>query len=247
MNRTRTLLASVLLAGVGLFAVGHPVGADVTEPPGRCTGSAALANGVDGPMTLDSASLTPDDVTVVPLSDTVTWKGQLTAVGDGGEREVSGFVKVDLPFPFPDVTVKEWSTVTKRTGRSDTTDYSLPSITPRNVELRVYGEHRENGAVFCTGSTKIKIAGGMFGSPLAIVSVVALVLSAAGLVFSGKGSHPVLGGVAGLLAFGFLGATLMFAGLVPLNSILVTLLPVIGIPAGVVWGRLGVLGGGTAS
>ena len=91
-------------------------------------------------------------------------------------------------------------------------------------------------------STKIKIAGGMFGSPIAIVSVVGLVLTALGLVLSGKGSHPLLGGVTGPLTLGFLGTTLVFAGILPLNNILVTLLPVLGIPIGVLWGKLGLLG-----
>lgn len=243
MNRISRACVGLALAAATAFTLAGPAGADITEPPGRCVGRAELANGVDGPLTLDSSTLTPDDVTVVPLSDTVTWRGQLTGIEGPGEREISGFVKVDLPWPFPDVTVKEWSTVTKRTARSDTTDYSLPSVTPRNVELRVYGEHRENGAVFCSGATNVKIAGGMFGSPIAIVSVVALLLSAAGLALSGKGSHPILGGVTGLLALGFAGLTLVFAGVLPLNSILVTALPIVGIPVGVLWGKLGPLGG----
>lgn len=50
--------------------------------------------------------------------------------------------------------------------------------------------------------------------------------------------RPVLGVVAGFLFGLFLAATLVFAGLLPLNSVLVTLLPFLGIAYGLVMAKV---------
>jgi len=50
--------------------------------------------------------------------------------------------------------------------------------------------------------------------------------------------RPVLGAVAGFLTMLFLASTLLFLGVLPLNSVVVSVLPVLGIPLGAVWGKL---------
>lgn len=60
-----------------------------------------------------------------------------------------------------------------------------------------------------------------------------------------RGVHgrPVLGAISGLFFFGFLGSTLLFLGVLPLDSILLVILPILGIPLGAAWGWWAPLGG----
>ena len=240
MRRHVVRAAAVALVCAGTVFAG-PAAADVTEPPGKCIGLASFAAGVDGPFSVSSKVLTSSDVTTVPLSDTVSWEGSLVGVPAGTAREISGFVKVDMPWPIPDITIDDWGGTSTRVANQDVKDFSLPSFTPRGVELRVYGEHREAGAVFCSGSTKIKVDGGVFSSPFAPISIALMLASIALLAFTGMAVRPVLGAIAGFLTLLFFALTLLFLGVLPLNSVLITVLPVIGIPLGVLWGKLALL------
>ena len=240
MRRFATPLLAGTVVAAALVVVATPASADITEPAGRCTGQAAFAAGVDGPFTVSSADLQPGDVTTIPLEDTVTWSGRLVGASSGS-REISGFVKIDMPWPIPDITLDDWGGTSSRTENSDTTDYSLPAITPRGVELRVYGEHREAGAVFCSGSTKVKLEGSSFG-PFAIASVVLLVASALVAAVASKRASAGLGTAAGFFTLLFLALALVFLGVLPLNSPLVTVLPVLGLPLGFAWGKAAFLG-----
>jgi putative flippase GtrA len=47
--------------------------------------------------------------------------------------------------------------------------------------------------------------------------------------------HPVRGAIFGFLTFLFLGLDLLFLGVVPLKSPLITILPIVGIVVGLVW------------
>jgi hypothetical protein len=62
----------------------------------------------------------------------------------------------------------------------------------------------------------------------------------------GGGEHrrgrPVLGAFAGFFSGLFLAIVLLGAGIVPLNSLVVTLLPVVLLGFGIVWGRWAPLG-----
>lgn len=244
MGRYVASLIAVTVAAALVLAA-SPASAEITEPAGRCVGQAAFAEGVDGPFTVSSADLQPDDVTTIPLEDTVTWSGRLTGA-TSGRRDISGFVKVDMPWPIPDLTLDDWGGSSSRTENTDTTDYSLPAITPRGVELRVYGEHREAGSVFCSGSTKVKVDGSSFG-PFAIASVVLLVASALVAAVASKRGSAGLGTAAGFFTLLFLGLALVFLGVLPLNSALVTLLPLLGLPLGFAWGKAALLGAKTAA
>ena len=233
-----TTIGTLLAAGVMLVAA-PAASADVTEPPGRCVGAVDFTEGVDGPFSISSATLEPGDVTTIPLEDTVTWRGQLVGAS-AAPREISGFVKVDMPWPIPDVALDEWDGTSSRTENRDTKDYSLPSVTPRGVELRVYGEHREAGAVFCSGSTKVKVDGSRIG-PFSLASIVLFGASAAMALLASRRAGAFLGVVAGFFTLLFLGLTLLFLGVLPLNSVLLTVLPILGLPLGFAWAKAALL------
>jgi hypothetical protein len=62
-----------------------------------------------------------------------------------------------------------------------------------------------------------------------------------------KHGHPILGGVAGLFFGIFLGLFLLTSSVVELGSIVLTLLPIIGLVLGVAWGKWAPLGRAPAS
>jgi hypothetical protein len=55
--------------------------------------------------------------------------------------------------------------------------------------------------------------------------------------------RPVLGAIAGFFFFFFLALDLLFFGVIPLKSAVITILPVVGIVAGLVWAKFAPLGG----
>jgi hypothetical protein len=55
--------------------------------------------------------------------------------------------------------------------------------------------------------------------------------------------RPVLGGIFGFLCFLFIALDLLFFGIVPLNSAVITILPLLGIVFGLVWAKFAPLGG----
>lgn len=238
--RTRTkAMCGLMVVLATLVTTGTTVGADVTDPPGRCVGQASFAKGVDGPFTMSSSALSSSDVTSIPLSDTVTWSGSLVGV-TAQSREISGYVKIDMPWPIPDITLDSWDGTSSRTQNSDVEEYTLPSITPRDVVLRVYGEHREAGTVFCSGAAKVKIDGSRFG-PFTIASIVLFAGAAALAALASRRTRPVLGTVAGFLTMLFAAIALLFLGVLALNSPLITILPVLGLPLGFAWAKAGLL------
>jgi hypothetical protein len=182
----QALTAVAVVGGAALVGAG-PVRADVVQPPGACVGTASFASGTeaDGPFSVDSRTLSPDDVTVVPLSDTVTWTGEVSGVAPGTSREVDGFIRLDLPWPLPDVTIDSWNSTTMNVANQGVEDYDLPSALPRGTELRVYGEHRENGVLVCRGSATAALEGGAFSSPVTVAATVLAVPALAALVWAG--------------------------------------------------------------
>jgi hypothetical protein len=55
--------------------------------------------------------------------------------------------------------------------------------------------------------------------------------------------HPILGAIMGFLLFFFLAMDLLFFGVIPLKSPVITILPIIGIFAGLAWAYFAPLGG----
>ena len=60
--------------------------------------------------------------------------------------------------------------------------------------------------------------------------------------------HPVRGAIFGFLFFLFVALDLLFFGVIPLNSAVITILPLVGIVLGLVWAMVAPLGakGGSA-
>jgi hypothetical protein len=248
MRRGRGLTIVVPGLALGALLLGTTAArADVTDPPGRCVGTASFAEGVDGPFTVDSRTLEPGDVITVPLSDDVTWEGSLVGVTEGQQRDISGFVKVDMPAPLPDITIDTWDGPATRIANNGVEEYSLPAITPRGVEIKVFGEHWENGTLFCSGSATIKVEGSPFSTPVTPVALVALLGSLALSFLASRKASLGLGVVAGLALGISLALALLFLGVVPLNSPVLTVLPVIGAVGGGVWGKLGVFAAATSA
>jgi hypothetical protein len=239
MRKSAQALFVLMVTATTVVATAAAVNAEVTEPAGRCVGAAAFAKGVDAPFTVSSADLDPSDVTTIPRGDTVTWSGRLVGVTTQS-REISGFVKVDMPWPIPDIVLDDWGGTSSKIENSEVDEYSLPSITPRCVELRVYGEHREGGDVFCSGATKVKIDGSRFGA-FTIASIVLFAAAAALAALASRLASPVLGTVAGFLTLLFAGVALLFLGVLSLNSPLLTILPVLGLPLGFAWAKAALL------
>lgn len=58
-----------------------------------------------------------------------------------------------------------------------------------------------------------------------------------------RSGHPILGSVAGLVFGLSLAVTLLVFGVLPLDSIIVAILPVAGLVLGLIWGKVAPLGG----
>ena len=54
--------------------------------------------------------------------------------------------------------------------------------------------------------------------------------------------RPVIGAIAGFFFFFFIALDLMFFGVIPLKSAVITILPIVGIIAGIVWAKFAPLG-----
>ena len=54
--------------------------------------------------------------------------------------------------------------------------------------------------------------------------------------------RPIIGAIAGLFFFFFLALDLLFFGVIPLKSAVITILPIVGIVVGIVWAKFAPLG-----
>ena len=55
--------------------------------------------------------------------------------------------------------------------------------------------------------------------------------------------HPIMGAIAGFFLFFFLGLDLLFFGVIPLKSAVITIMPILGIIVGLGWAKFAPLGG----
>ena len=173
----RVILLGAILLGLG-FVGAAPAAAEIDGP---CTGSGDFEDGTKdaGPFTVDGDT---SDVVEVPLKDTVHWQGAIDA---SGERDFSGSIEVDLPWPLGAATIDTWDGSTEETGNDGDKSYDLPSAIPRGVEFEVSGQHSEDGSVVCSGTVKVKVEGGAFDSPVAPVALGGTVISGIGLALAG--------------------------------------------------------------
>jgi hypothetical protein len=175
------VMAAVMAGGV-FVALAAPAGAVLT---GGCTASGSLAKGTTagGPITVDPVTLPAGSVVKIPLADEVSWTGSVPA--SGPDRPISGFVKIDLPWPLSAISFKSWGGDTSKSANSGTTSYDLPSVTPRGVVFDVSGQHVDQG-VTCAGHVLVEVEGSAFDSPLTWAALGGTALSALGFAFAGR-------------------------------------------------------------
>ncbi|HEY7628682.1 MAG TPA: hypothetical protein VH761_16545 [Ilumatobacteraceae bacterium] len=171
MGKARWLLPFGMI-GFALVASAGRASANIESTNG-CNGAGEWED--DG-LQVDAASI-GDQVVEIPRSDTVDWQGSVSAAPGAYE----GAIGLDLPPPFGEVGIDDWSGDTDSTSNAGVRDYDIPSFVPAGVEFKVVGHHNdENGT--CTGYVRLEIEGGPFDSPAAPISLVATAAAGAGLV-----------------------------------------------------------------
>jgi hypothetical protein len=240
---TRRLVPlSALLSAAILTGWAAPAAADLTDPPGTCTGTATWSG---GGFTVDSATADPAAVIEVPRADDVAWTARAVGPVAGEPRPISGSVTLSLPAPFGSVTIDEWQSTSVNVESAGTYAYDLPALVPAGVVFEVRAEHHENGPTFCTAAARLRIAGGP-GLPawlgLVLTLVAAVLLGLTG-VTSGAGGgsgigRSVGGAILGLFTGWLLGLDLVLFGATALDSALPVVLAGIGLVGGAVWSRL---------
>ena len=160
--KVRYLALGAVAIGVLLVGSTAPASADITDNGSGCKGRGDWNSGVE----VDAA--TKGGVYTIPRSDSVHWQG---SVKSGSEGTYSGSISVDLPWPLGEALIDDWSGEYETTGNEGDHKYDLPSLVPAGVEFELHGEHSDkNGG--CSGTVTLKIAGGVFDSLLAILSLV---------------------------------------------------------------------------
>lgn len=233
---------ALALAGGVLLAGTPPAAADLAEPAGACV---ATGTWDAGGFTVVSTEADPADVIEIPRADELTWTGQVIGPDPGSPRPIAGSVSLQLPPPLGRITVDDWSGTTTNVGASGTQSYDLPGLVPAGLVFTLHAEHQENGQMFCSGTARLRIAGGAFDSPLVWVGLVGTALSAGLLTLVGRNAPATGGGRAGRalaggllgVILGFFGAlTLLLLGVIPLASPLVLLVVLAGLVVGASWG-----------
>ena len=181
MKRSRAALVSGIML-VGLMTMAVPASATVTGP---CDGSAEWPN-ESPPIVVVASQLTPGQVVEIPLKGDVIWAGEIKLDPEPTEaRDVSGNVKVKLPYPIGSVQVGNWSSSGILTKNSGTYEYDFPSIIS-GFEVTVEGQHWEGtltqaGAPTCTGDVTLTIEGtnpiGFIAGGLSVVSLMGAYLA----------------------------------------------------------------------
>ena len=156
----RYLSLGAVAIGIALVGSASPAHADIPGSSG-CSGSGGwLESGVF------VQAETNGGVYVIPRSDTVFWEGSVA----GPPGIYSGSVSVDLPPPFGEVLVDDWSGDSDTTGNDGEHEYDFPSLVPAGVEFEVNGQHTDdNGG--CSGTITFEIDGGPFDSPVTPISL----------------------------------------------------------------------------
>ena len=157
----RFLPLGVVAFGIVLVGSASQANADIVDGGSGCSGTGGW---LESGLFVDAETVV--GVQTIPRSDTVTWEGSVAAP----PGLYSGQISVDLPPPFGEVKIDDWSGDSESTGNSGSHEYDFPSLVPAGVEFEVFGEHSdENGG--CTGTVTFEIDGGPFDSPIAPISL----------------------------------------------------------------------------
>lgn len=238
---------ALLLAGGALLVTAQPAAAELAEPAGACE---ATGTWRDGGFTVTSTAADPADVIEVPRADQVAWSGRVTGPQPGDPRPIAGAIELQLPAPLGRATIDSWDGTGVNVESSGTRAYDLPGLVPAGVVFTLRAEHREGDAVFCSGTAKLRIAGGPFDSPLIWVGLAGTAMFGGLLLLAGRAPAPsrrwvgrtLAGALLGGLFLGSGALTLLLFGVVGLASPLLTVAPVAGAVAGAGWGRWAPLG-----
>ena len=65
----------------------------------------------------------------------------------------------------------------------------------------------------------VQVEGSALSNPLTWAGIVGLVVSALGLMWAGRGRHPIIGALAGLVFGGAIGGLLLMFAVIPLDSV----------------------------
>jgi hypothetical protein len=185
MGRFRRLTAVAVVVGGTVVLTPATSNAEVTTPAGRCVGTAEFQKGYEGTgksFKVDSTTLRPDEVLIIPASDDVAWSGSLIGVAQG-RRPVSGSITLELP--VGSIDLGSWGPTGSTTSSSGAESYDLGFL-PRGVEFTVEGAHYENGQLHCSGKLTVALEGGAFDTPFAPISIGVTLFSGLGLVLCGR-------------------------------------------------------------
>jgi len=232
---TRWFGAALAAAAItGLLLLPTVANADVT---GGCTG-VVFIDGVEyGPQ-----NDTPDNPIVVPDRAGVTadWAGEVPFANTNFAGE-AGIVVGPTTIRFA-----SWAGANTEDIRQAAGTYSLDELKaelPVDVGVagiyQVKGFHEADGGR-CTGMVFVKFEGNPLETPLGVVAVVGIIISALGL-FTALWKHPVVGAIFGLLFGLFLALVLQQWSVYPLTTLSVIGLPLIFLGVGIllgVWGPM---------
>ena len=160
-----TAAAVMAVTVVGMAA---PAGAVLN---GACSGQGSLAKGTaaSGKGPFAAESIPAGQVITVPISDDVAWSGSVSV--PAGQRQISGFVALKLPWPFGDVKIDTWGGPSSKVANNGTKHYKLLSVLPRETVFKVFGQHHDANNVNCDGYVLLKIEGSAFATPLTAISL----------------------------------------------------------------------------
>jgi hypothetical protein len=241
MRVRNMVVLAVVAAGVGLVAApAAPAGADVVTPPGACRG---VGIWVDGDFRELTRQHETDDVIDIPIEDVVRWQGKVGTATRGDttdRRPVDGSVELELPLGQSRV-VNDWGGTSVEEVTSGRHKYSLPFVF-KGVKMKLSGHHDDGGERLCSGSVYVQVEGSALSNPLTWAGIVGLVLSILGLGWAGRGRHPIGGALAGLVFGGAIGGLLLMFAVIPLDSVLLLIAPIVGLVLGIVLGWTAPLG-----
>ncbi|HEX9258670.1 MAG TPA: hypothetical protein VF855_03975 [Acidimicrobiales bacterium] len=173
--RAKLAVLAALTAGLGLL-LAAPASAKINGP---CTGSATITG--DGGETVKLDPATSEGPYVVPASGSADYEGTITGV-PAGKQAYFGQVVLQMPPPFSDIVIKDWSGETELVTKKGTETYDLPSFVPKGVEMPLSAAHAQGG-VACSTNVVVKIDGSAL-NPYTIATGALAAITAAGFLGS---------------------------------------------------------------
>lgn len=181
---------ATLIGAVAVVATGTAVPALATVD-GSCEGTGEWDTGLE----VIASKIEPGEVIEIPLADEVTYTGAVLLPEPSQPRDVSGWIKVKLPWPLNEVTVGSWPDTGTSTGKTGTYTYDFPAILA-GFEVTVNGKHWEGNRDFsgpptCSGSVTLKFEG---SNPAGFITGGLTLVAGVGAFLSVRAEGPSAGG-----------------------------------------------------